>query len=75
MVTASHNPYEFNGIKIFDKNGFKLEDVLEDEIEEIVNKIESVPKTSEIGTIEEDTTLINDYISYLISKKNMIFLI
>lgn len=69
MVTASHNPYEFNGIKIFDKNGFKLEDVLEDEIEEIVNKIESVPKTSEIGTIEEDTTLINDYISYLISKK------
>lgn len=69
MVSASHNSFEFNGIKIFDKNGFKLEDVLEDEIEEIVNKIESVPKTSEIGTIEEDTTLINDYISYLISKK------
>ena len=69
MVSASHNSFEFNGIKIFDKNGFKLEDVIEDEIEEIVNKIESVPKTSEIGTIEEDTTLINDYISYLISKK------
>ena len=33
------------------------------------NKIDEIPKTSEIGTIEEDTTLINDYISYLISKK------
>ena len=33
MVSASHNPSEYNGIKIFDQNGFKLKDELEVEIE------------------------------------------
>ena len=34
MITASHNPSDDNGIKIFDKNGFKLPDAIEAEIEE-----------------------------------------
>ncbi len=33
MLTASHNPYDDNGIKIFDRQGFKLSDALEEEIE------------------------------------------
>ncbi len=33
VISASHNPVEFNGIKFFDGNGFKLPDALEDEIE------------------------------------------
>ncbi len=38
MLTASHNPYDDNGIKIFDQNGFKLSDELEAEIERHVLK-------------------------------------
>lgn len=36
MISASHNPYHDNGIKIFDKEGFKLSDELELKIEELV---------------------------------------
>lgn len=36
MISASHNPYYDNGIKIFDKDGFKLSDQLEQEIEKLV---------------------------------------
>jgi phosphoglucosamine mutase len=38
MLTASHNPYDDNGIKIFDQDGFKLSDELEAEIERHVLK-------------------------------------
>jgi len=34
VISASHNPFEYNGIKLFNENGFKLADALEDEIEE-----------------------------------------
>jgi phosphoglucosamine mutase len=37
MISASHNPYHDNGIKIFDKNGYKLDDQLELEIEELID--------------------------------------
>lgn len=36
MISASHNPCEFNGIKIFNSQGYKLSDALEEEIENIV---------------------------------------
>lgn len=36
MISASHNPYYDNGIKIFDKNGFKISDQIEAQIEEIL---------------------------------------
>ena len=36
MISASHNPAEYNGIKFFDGDGFKLPDELENEIEEII---------------------------------------
>ena len=36
MISASHNPFEINGIKIFSDAGFKLPDALEEEIESIV---------------------------------------
>jgi len=35
VISASHNPFEYNGIKLFNENGFKLADALEDEIEEV----------------------------------------
>ncbi len=37
MISASHNPPEYNGIKIFDAHGYKLPDEVEDEIESFVN--------------------------------------
>lgn len=36
MISASHNPMEYNGIKLFNKDGYKLDDALEDRIEAIV---------------------------------------
>ena len=42
VISASHNPFEYNGIKLFDSDGFKLADAIEDEISEIVMKRENV---------------------------------
>ncbi len=36
VISASHNTVEYNGIKFFDKNGYKLPDAMEDKIEELV---------------------------------------
>src|SRR4030065_1461447 len=36
VISASHNPYQDNGIKIFDRNGFKLSDGQEETIEELI---------------------------------------
>ena len=36
MISASHNPCEYNGIKLFDKDGYKLPDEIENEIEAII---------------------------------------
>ena len=36
VISASHNPYQDNGIKIFSRDGFKLPDAEEDEIEELI---------------------------------------
>ncbi|MCH5338723.1 MAG: phosphoglucosamine mutase [Acetatifactor sp.] len=38
VISASHNPVEFNGIKFFDGNGYKLPDELEDEIERLIRE-------------------------------------
>jgi phosphoglucosamine mutase len=37
MISASHNPYQYNGIKIFDAEGFKLSDELEEDIETLIS--------------------------------------
>ena len=41
VISASHNPMEFNGIKFFDGNGYKLPDALEDEIEALIQPTSS----------------------------------
>jgi phosphoglucosamine mutase len=40
MISASHNPYEDNGIKFFSSDGFKLPDKIEDEIERLISSRE-----------------------------------
>lgn len=44
MISASHNPFEFNGIKFFNSDGFKLSDALEDEIEAFLLAQADCPK-------------------------------
>jgi len=55
MISASHNPMEFNGIKFFNGEGYKLSDELEDEIESYIrNNMEGIkrPTGSGVGKIE-----------------------
>ena len=49
MITASHNPSDDNGIKIFSADGFKLPDEVEDEIEKIIRGETPEIKPSQIG--------------------------
>ena len=43
VISASHNPFEHNGIKIFNGQGFKLSDALEGEIEDIISPARRCP--------------------------------
>lgn len=68
MISASHNPVEYNGIKFFNSEGYKLSDELENEIEDILfNNIDVLPKPigGEVGTKEICEDAIEDYISFL----------
>jgi phosphoglucosamine mutase len=52
VISASHNPYQDNGIKIFSRNGFKLPDGEEDEIEDLITsgRIKDIrPTANDIG--------------------------
>ena len=69
VISASHNPYEYNGIKFFSSEGFKLNDVLEDEIEALILSEDQLPvKThSELGRILERDRSADRYIHHLAS--------
>ena len=68
MISASHNPYQYNGIKIFNSDGFKLPDEDEDEIERLIESGEysSLSRASEeLGRIFDRKDLVKDYIDYV----------
>ena len=70
MISASHNPYEFNGIKLFSGEGYKLPDALEEEIEAIIldnAKPYTVPAHEGLGTVEVVDSAADDYIDYVAS--------
>lgn len=76
MISASHNPCEYNGIKIFQSNGYKLPDALENEIEAIIldNATEiPTPVGGGVGNARRKADAINDYIEHLLSATNMSF--
>lgn len=67
VISASHNPVEFNGIKFFDGNGFKLPDSLEDEIEALINsgmKDIQFPTGPSVGKIKYRTDAREEYINH-----------
>ena len=68
MISASHNPAEFNGIKIFGGTGLKLPDMLEERIEEIVlDKIRPMAKPigGEVGKLTHAQNAKKDYIAHV----------
>jgi phosphoglucosamine mutase len=65
VISASHNPMEHNGIKFFDRNGYKLSDALEDEIERVIlSGMDEIPSITgdQIGKIK--TKRSSDYIDF-----------
>jgi len=70
MITASHNPYYDNGLKLFGPDGLKLSDRIEKKIETLIDKkIEnSLSKPKELGRVKRLETANEDYIRIL--KKN-----
>ncbi|MEL7647427.1 MAG: phosphoglucosamine mutase [Sedimentibacter sp.] len=68
MITASHNPVEYNGIKFFNEKGLKLTDSMEDSIEEyILNDldIDYVPVSGEIGRKIRIENPVRKYMDFL----------
>ena len=68
MISASHNPCEYNGIKIFRADGYKLPDRIEDEIERIILDEIEKPELKiggEVGTVSVCENTVNDYIEHL----------
>ncbi len=69
VISASHNPMEFNGIKFFDGNGYKLSDALEDEIEALIrNEMQDIklPIGAGVGKIKYRTDAKEEYINHAI---------
>ena len=64
MVSASHNPSEYNGIKIFDQNGFKLKDELEVEIENELYK-NNTTNYNKLGKVLKGYNPVSDYVNGL----------
>ncbi len=67
VISASHNSAEYNGIKIFNANGYKLNDAIEERIESIIlDNSEEIdcPTGDAVGTVESCDTALSDYIEF-----------
>ncbi len=67
VISASHNTYEFNGVKYFSNKGMKIPDELEEEIEEIMDsgKLDNFSAVNEkIGVSEIRTDLLDEYVYF-----------
>ena len=68
VISASHNPYYDNGIKIFSRDGFKLPDEMEHRIEQLIlsNNLHSLrPTASEVGKAHRIDDAVGRYIVFL----------
>jgi len=74
VISASHNPAEFNGIKFFSSEGYKLPDETEERIERIIlDHEEEIPTPSgdRVGTVHVLDTAVEDYVDYAIHTINV----
>ena len=70
MISASHNPCEYNGIKLFNNNGFKLPDAIEEQIESLVLDDMSpiqLPTGGDVGNMFPRHDYVNKYIEHILS--------
>ena len=67
MISASHNPIEDNGIKIFQSDGYKLDDELESEIEKMLDAPDDLPRpvAGDVGIVERFKMGGQKYINFL----------
>ena len=68
VISASHNPMEFNGIKFFNGDGYKLSDALEDEIEALIHSNMdgvTLPTGSGVGRIDYRFDLKDEYVEFM----------
>ncbi len=68
VISASHNPYYDNGIKVFSHDGFKLPDEMEDQLEELIlsNHLHSLrPTASAVGKAQRIDDAIGRYVVFL----------
>lgn len=76
MVSASHNPCEYNGIKVFKSDGYKLPDELEDEIEAIIldgTIVSDIKIGGDVGRIRSSDMPRFDYIEHLLGTLSVDF--
>ncbi|MEG2310516.1 MAG: phosphoglucosamine mutase [Clostridia bacterium] len=70
VISASHNTFEFNGIKFFSSKGMKISDDIEEEIEEVMDsgRLDELTAVNEnIGISENNEYLIQDYIDFIVN--------
>lgn len=70
VISASHNPCEYNGIKIFQSTGYKLPDAMEEEIEAIIlDDVRKPPVVigGEVGKVTMAQNAVRDYINHIAS--------
>lgn len=76
VISASHNPVEYNGIKFFNEHGYKLDDSIELEIESYIDDIEKVevhPIGDKVGKKIHEHDAVRDYVDYLKTIVNIDF--
>ena len=67
VISASHNTFEFNGVKYFSNKGMKIPDEIEEEIEEVMDsgKIDTLTAVNDkIGVSEVRTDLLDEYVYF-----------
>jgi phosphoglucosamine mutase len=67
VISASHNPFQDNGIKFFGPDGYKLDDAIEDELEALYNKAYDLPCPTgdQVGRIIHDPSLCDHYAKHI----------
>lgn len=68
VISASHNPMEYNGIKFFSQEGYKLPDELEDEIAAHLEQVDQLPRPTgkQFGAVYDREEVAEKYVEYLV---------
>lgn len=70
VISASHNPCEYNGIKFFNSEGYKLRDEIENEIEDYIEgrkTIGELPTHGKVGYVSANHNAVEDYVNFAVS--------